>query len=82
VLVVSATGISASTIRAGIRELNSPVQLPLERCRRAGGGKNKSTERDPQLEQALNNLIDPVTRGVLCLPFVGRPEVYVLLRRS
>jgi transposase len=43
--------------------LNSPVQLPLGRCRRAGGGKKKSTQTDSQLEQALNNLIDPVTRG-------------------
>jgi transposase len=61
--VQKATGISASTIRAGIRELNSPTKLPLGCCRRAGGGKKKRTETDPHLEQALNNLIDPVTRG-------------------
>jgi hypothetical protein len=33
------------------------------RCRRAGGGRKRLTENDPGLKEALNRLVDPVTRG-------------------
>lgn len=34
-------GIHPMTIRAGIRELKSPVDLPIGRVRRTGGGRKK-----------------------------------------
>lgn len=61
----AATGLSRTTIHAGIRELNDPAAAPLEagRVRRVGGGWKKLTEKDPGLRAALNRLVDPVTRG-------------------
>lgn len=66
--VAEATGLSRATIRAGLRELTPPrsSHVPLEageRLRRPGGGRRALIENDPQLLQALEQLVDPVTRG-------------------
>ena len=64
-MVAKATGLSRTTIYAGIRELNDTETAPLAagRIRREGGGRKKATEKDPGLREALNQLVDPVTRG-------------------
>ena len=64
-MVARATGLSRTTIHAGIRELNATEASPLAegRIRRVGGGRKKLTEKDPGLRAALNQLVDPVTRG-------------------
>jgi hypothetical protein len=67
-VVSEATGIAHTTIRRGIKELSlqsqqSEILLPPSRVRRAGGGRKNILVTDPQLLQALEALVDPVTRG-------------------
>lgn len=64
--VAQATGISRPTITAGLRELDLPDDqrtAEATRTRRPGGGRKPLTQTDPQLMEALESLIDPVTRG-------------------
>jgi transposase len=64
-LVEQATGISQKTIRKGLQELqgDSSNNLPADRSRKSGAGRKKVTDNDKQLREALETLIDPVTRG-------------------
>ena len=65
-IVARATGISRGTIHVGQSELNeapSAVSVEEGRSRRPGGGRKRITETDPGLKDALNRLVDPVTRG-------------------
>jgi hypothetical protein len=67
--VTKATGILGKRIAAGKRDLdelreNPPTEPPREqRVRREGAGRKRLEERDPELIERLNDLIDPVTRG-------------------
>ncbi|MCA1844154.1 MAG: ISAzo13 family transposase [Actinobacteria bacterium] len=65
--VSSATGLSPTTIRRGLAELDLREANPDEpipaRLRRPGGGRKRRTETDPDLLPALERLLDPVTRG-------------------
>jgi hypothetical protein len=60
--VATATGLSRTTIRAGIMELERPTQDP-SRVRRAGGGRKPLTAHDPCLRSALEALVEPTERG-------------------
>lgn len=62
--VARVTGLSRTTIHAGMRELERPATaLPEGRERRSGGGRKSLAQKDPGLRDALNRLMDPVTRG-------------------
>ena len=66
--VAEATGLSRGTIRAGLRELDTPVppnegRPPTGRLRRPGGGRKLLVDHDPDLLRDLEALVDPVTRG-------------------
>jgi Rhodopirellula transposase DDE domain len=62
--VARATALSRTTIHAGIAELESAKVVDEPgRIRRGGGGRKKLTDKDPGLLGALNQLVDPVTRG-------------------
>jgi hypothetical protein len=65
--VASATGMARNTILVGIRELEErrahPRAAVTLRIRRVGGGRKPLIETDPGLVQALERLVDPVTRG-------------------
>ena len=61
--VAEATGMSDHTIRKGIKELSSGNQLSPDRQRRPGGGRKRRTEEQPNLAGALDDLINPTTRG-------------------
>jgi Rhodopirellula transposase DDE domain len=65
--VATATGLSRTTITAGLHELRQraeqPDASPSARIRRPGGGPKRLTETDPGLLPALETLVDPVTRG-------------------
>jgi hypothetical protein len=65
--VSRAIGMSPHTIRKGLaelagREANPHAPIPA-RIRRSGGGRKASTDLDPELEMALESLVDPATRG-------------------
>jgi hypothetical protein len=64
--VARATGISRTTILAGIRDLRvqeSSETLPSANIRRPGAGRKLLVESDPGLWDALDALVDPTTRG-------------------
>jgi Rhodopirellula transposase DDE domain len=65
--VAQATGISATTIRKGQVELAERAAQPEMaigmRLRRVGAGRKCKTDEDPELVEALEKLVDPVTRG-------------------
>jgi hypothetical protein len=65
--VSQATGLSPTTIRKGLAELRArsehPNERPPTRVRRAGGGRKRKTQSDPELMTALEALVDPATRG-------------------
>ena len=65
VAVARATGLSRTTITAGLRELKLPVRQRRSaamRVRRVGGGRRRLTQIDEGLLAALEALIEP-TRG-------------------
>jgi hypothetical protein len=64
--VAKATGMSRTTVLAGVRELKDqedPQTLVQPRIRRPGGGRKKAEQVDSALIESLEALIDPVTRG-------------------
>jgi len=64
--VSQATGVARGSILAGIKELESPraaVSETSRRIRRPGAGRKKVTDRDPGVREALERLVEPVTRG-------------------
>ena len=66
--VARATGLNEETVRRGVRELESGEVLAAGRIRRVGAGKRPVTETHPGIETALEELVDPVTRGDPCSP--------------
>jgi hypothetical protein len=66
-LVAGATGLARNTIATGIGELEYRRDHPRETVdlaiRHPGGGRKPLTQTDPGLGQALEALVDPVTRG-------------------
>jgi transposase len=61
--VAQATGLSDRTIRTGIRELDNPEALASNRQRRPGAGRRRREDEQPQLKDALENMVDSTTRG-------------------
>lgn len=61
--VAAATGMSDRTIRNGLRELEDPTPVPLDRQRREGAGRPSRENQQPELVQALESLVDATTRG-------------------
>ena len=67
--VAKATGLTRKTIHKGITELEAAEQtptsdtLPPHRSRRAGGGRKSLTQTQPRLLAALDELVEPTTRG-------------------
>jgi transposase len=61
--VALATGISDRTIRNGIRELDDPDALALNRQRTPGAGRRSREHEDPGLIDALEALMEPISRG-------------------
>jgi transposase len=60
-IVSRATGLSRTTIYAGMKDLDEKPDAP--RVRRKGAGRKSLKESNPQLLKDLDSLIDPVTRG-------------------
>ena len=62
-LVVAATGISQATIYRGLEELEAGKRLDPGQIRRPGAGRRALTEQDETLEDDLQQLVGPATRG-------------------
>jgi len=63
-----ATGVARGSILMGLKELEQIAEEPVRagarrRIRRAGAGRKKLTEQNPAVYEALERLVDPVTRG-------------------
>jgi hypothetical protein len=64
--VAMATGMSRTTIRVGIKELQERQHrgdVPMTRVRRPGGGGKPLVQTDPAILPALEGLVEPQTRG-------------------
>jgi transposase len=61
--VARATGLHENTIRRGVRELESDETLQEGRVRRAGAGNKPISETHPKIEEELERLVAPETRG-------------------
>ena len=64
--VAEASGLSRTTIYAGLRELEVVPGEPANaagRIRAAGGGRKRLTDKDPTLLRDLDALVEPSTRG-------------------
>lgn len=63
-IVADALGIARGTIPAGLLEVQGrgTVGVP-QRIRSFGGGRRQLTEKDATLAEALNQLVEPTTRG-------------------
>lgn len=61
-LVSAATGLARATIRAGRRELEAGVELN-SRIRRPGAGGPTLESKQPGLRDALERLVEPLSRG-------------------
>ena len=63
-IVGRATGLSRTTIRAGREELRAGVAADdVVAVRRPGGGRPRIEDATPEIVQALEALVEPVTRG-------------------
>lgn len=61
-LVSSATGLARQTIRAGRREIEQGIET-TERIRRVGAGRPNIEQTQSGIKDALEQLVDPLTRG-------------------
>src|SRR5215207_6802801 len=66
--VAEATGLSRTTVWAGLKELQRRAERPEkdvhpERVRRPGAGRPSLEDSDPALVQDLEALVEPTTRG-------------------
>jgi len=64
-LVAQATGMSRTTIHTGLAELGKRrmAEAPTGRVRKVGGGRKPVTFHAPDIIQALDELVEPTTRG-------------------
>jgi hypothetical protein len=68
-LVAKASGLSRTTIYAGLSDLSESTVSPLVssrtggRIRRPGGGRKRLADSNPDLLRDLDRLVDPITRG-------------------
>lgn len=60
--VARASGLSRTTIHHGIAELDAG-SAPSTRIRHAGGGRPSVVDREPAILEALEALVEPLTRG-------------------
>jgi transposase len=64
-VIAEATGMSRGTIYAGIRELEAGEEKVVAggRSRKVGGGRKRLTDQQPGICKALEELVEPTTRG-------------------
>lgn len=83
--VHEATGVARGSILAGLKELEQePKDLTVDgrRIRRPGAGRKKLVEHDPGVREALERLVEPVTRGDPELPLRWTCKSLIQLARE
>src|SRR5271167_1322773 len=60
--VVEASGMSSSTVYKSVAEVRAGIE-PSDRQRAAGGGDKPAIDKQPGLLEALDELVNPDTRG-------------------
>jgi transposase len=61
--VSRATGLARQVISQGIKELQEGEKASEGRIRRKGGGRKSTVSKEPRLQEDLERLVEPVTRG-------------------
>jgi hypothetical protein len=61
--VAAVTKVARNTICDGIKELSGQTPVSEGRVRRAGAGRKRAEQVDPELPAVLDALVEPVTRG-------------------
>ena len=62
-VVARATGLARNTVVRGLKELDEDSPLDPAYVRRAGAGRKRKAVLNPSLKEALEGLVEPVTRG-------------------
>ena len=62
-LVSKARKISRTTIHKGIEEIGKAIVPTGSKVRKKGGGRKKLTEKNPELLNALDALVEPTAKG-------------------
>ena len=62
-VVARATGLARNTVVRGLKELDEDSPLDPAYVRRAGAGRKRKAVLNPSLKDALEGLVEPVTRG-------------------
>ena len=62
-VVARATGLARNTVVRGLKELDEDLPLDPAYVRRAGAGRKRKAVLNPSLKEALEGLVEPVTRG-------------------
>lgn len=81
-LVHAATGISRPTIYRGLRDLESPVEHSLGRCRQRGGGQKNVRKKIRGYSRHLTTLLIRLRLVIPSLLYVGQPRVCVILPKN
>ena len=71
--VVRATGASFRTVSRAVAELSGTEPLAEGRIRKAGGGRKPIEELHPEVLDALDYLLEPLTRGDPRTPDIPPP---------
>ena len=62
-IVAEATGLSRRTIERGIRQIEEKKTPPSASVRRPGGGRKLAEDKQPGLLDALEAMVEPLSRG-------------------
>lgn len=62
-IVSRETGVSRAAIALGLKELKEPERPDTQRLRKKGGGRKRAIDKNPQLKEDLEHLLEPATRG-------------------
>jgi len=76
------TGLASSTIGRGLEDLEPESDVPSERVRRIGGGRDTLTKKDTSLLADLKKLVEPATLGDPVRPLLWVSKSYEKLAMS
>ncbi|MDR1916993.1 MAG: ISAzo13 family transposase, partial [Synergistaceae bacterium] len=57
------SGVSRTTIRVGLKELENGEGIDVSRVRKAGGGRNYVEDNIPNIQEKVREIVDGATYG-------------------